>query len=83
MATTSSLFPLAFAANATRQSANNDTYITCGAEVNATRSCAALLGHERGGCYTGMWKSLAVCTCSVRASGHLLLDVRELWRVPE
>ena len=74
MPTTASLFARAFAANATRQSANNDTYITCGAIGNVTRSCAALLGHDRGGCYLSAdgfprhaAASLAVCTCHVRA----------------
>ena len=42
-----SLYPLAFAANATRQSGNR-TWITCGGVNTQTRNCEALLGHGRG-----------------------------------
>ena len=41
------LYPLAFAANATRQSGNR-TWITCGGVNTQTRNCEALLGHGRG-----------------------------------
>ena len=41
------LYPLAFAANATRQ-AGNRTWITCGGVNTHPRSCEALLGHGRG-----------------------------------
>ena len=41
------LYPLAFAANATRQ-AGNRTWITCGGVNTQTRNCEALLGHGRG-----------------------------------
>ena len=63
------MYPLAFAANATRQSGNR-TWITCGGKSTQTKNCAALLGHPRGGCYTGVFKtdypkSLGVCTCNI------------------
>jgi hypothetical protein len=41
------MYPLAFAANATRQSGNR-TWITCGGKSTQNKNCEALLGHGRG-----------------------------------